>query len=528
MSNRANSNPGSTGNANAGKPCPRLTVAMIVRDAEDCLAATLDCVRDLADEIAVLDTGSRDSSIRISRQKATTVVTRPWTDDFAAARNALLETVTGDWVLWLDAGETMSSATVAAARKFIDHSADPSTAYYFLIRTPAQGMNIAGEQVARIRLHAVSPGLIYAGRVRESLLPAIGKLGLKTEALAFSIDRSAREHELELKQARAQRNLQLARLAIEEEGKNARLLNCLGEATQLLGDNTASIDYYREALDHVAPASSEMLEAYYGILTALEGHEGSRDAQLQLCMKALEAFPLDSQLLCAIGGYLQSKHQLELASRAYQLAAQHGQLNAEIWHLDGLQEIATQCYAVTLQLLHRDDEAVQFLTQEVAAHPEAARLRRQLLELHVRLGQRDEALALVNNMPRDIPNREALRSAVRGACLAATDNRISGKTYLESAYKAGCREPVCMRWLTAVYLADGNYHEAAAVLDQWGHIEPLSSEMRQYRRELEAVHSLSSGKQVRLDETTSGIASRATLPHATGRPHADRREAHTN
>ena len=42
-----------------------------------------------------------------------------------------------------------------------------------------------------------------------------------------------------------------------------------------------------------------------------------------------------------IRGYLQSKDHLELASRAYQLSAQHGQINLEIWHLEGLQEIAT-------------------------------------------------------------------------------------------------------------------------------------------------------------------------------------------
>ena len=63
--------------------CRKLSVAMIVRDAEDCLAGTLDSIRNLADEIVVLDTGSSDSSLRIARQKATKVITRPWSDDFA-------------------------------------------------------------------------------------------------------------------------------------------------------------------------------------------------------------------------------------------------------------------------------------------------------------------------------------------------------------------------------------------------------------------------------------------------------------
>lgn len=488
---------------NSAQRCPRLSVAMIVRDAEDCLAATLDSVRNLADEIVVLDTGSRDSTIRIARQKATTVITRPWTDDFAAARNAALDAVTGDWVLWLDAGETLSPKTAEALRKFVDSQADAQTAYYLLVRTPAQGVNIAGERIARIRLHPNVEGLQFAGRVRESLTESLAKVSLKTEGLSYTIERGSREHDPQVKQSRAQRNLCLSRLAIEEEGKNARLLNGLGEAAQALGDNTASIEYYREALGLSAPVSSDMLEAFYGILTALEGQEESRDAQLQLCMKALATYPLDAQLLCAIGGYLQSKEQLELASRAYQLAAQHGQLSLEIWHLDGLQEIAQHCYAVTLQLLNRDDEAIRFLTQQLTANADATRLRRQLLEIYVRLGQRDEALEVVNSMPRSIPNREALRSAVRGACLAATGNWLNGRTYLEAAYKAGCREPLCLRWLTSSYLAAGNSTDAAAIVEQWGLVEPLSAEVRQYRRELEANQSLSDGKRVRLDNPAS-------------------------
>ena len=48
-----------------GKALPAAFGGAIVRDAEDCLAATLDSVRNLADEIVVIDTGSLDSTIRI-------------------------------------------------------------------------------------------------------------------------------------------------------------------------------------------------------------------------------------------------------------------------------------------------------------------------------------------------------------------------------------------------------------------------------------------------------------------------------
>src|SRR5437660_1581456 len=86
---------------------PRLSVAMIVRSCAAELAATLRSVRDLADEIVVLDTGSTDGTREVASQCGARVFQQPWADDFAAARNACLAHASGEWVLWLDAGETL-------------------------------------------------------------------------------------------------------------------------------------------------------------------------------------------------------------------------------------------------------------------------------------------------------------------------------------------------------------------------------------------------------------------------------------
>src|SRR5436190_5783574 len=94
-----------TTNHDLRKACPRLSVAMIVRSCQEELAATLRSVRDLADELVILDTGSTDGTREVASQFAALVIQQPWQDDFAAARNACLKHVSGEWVLWLDAGE---------------------------------------------------------------------------------------------------------------------------------------------------------------------------------------------------------------------------------------------------------------------------------------------------------------------------------------------------------------------------------------------------------------------------------------
>ncbi|MFP6656599.1 MAG: glycosyltransferase, partial [Pirellulales bacterium] len=93
----------------------RFSVALIVRDAESLLGPTLQSVAAIADEIVVADTGSRDNTREISKQWATRVLDVPWQDSFAAARNACMHATTGDWILWLDAGETISETKIGRA-----------------------------------------------------------------------------------------------------------------------------------------------------------------------------------------------------------------------------------------------------------------------------------------------------------------------------------------------------------------------------------------------------------------------------
>lgn len=88
---------------------PSLAVAMIVRDEEKGLPRSLASVQAIADEIIVVDTGSRDDSKTIAASFGAKVFDFEWCDDFAAARNACLRQVSCDWILHLDADEEVVS-----------------------------------------------------------------------------------------------------------------------------------------------------------------------------------------------------------------------------------------------------------------------------------------------------------------------------------------------------------------------------------------------------------------------------------
>lgn len=87
-----------------------LSLCMIVKDEAKNLPRVLASVKGLADEIIVLDTGSGDDTPMIAAAAGAKVNFLMWGDDFAIARNASLAQATQDWILVLDADETLTEA----------------------------------------------------------------------------------------------------------------------------------------------------------------------------------------------------------------------------------------------------------------------------------------------------------------------------------------------------------------------------------------------------------------------------------
>lgn len=87
----------------------RLSVILITQDESADIRACLDSVR-WADEIVVVDGGSRDDTIAICREYTDKIyVSEDW-PGFGPQKNHALSYATGEWVLSLDADERVSPA----------------------------------------------------------------------------------------------------------------------------------------------------------------------------------------------------------------------------------------------------------------------------------------------------------------------------------------------------------------------------------------------------------------------------------
>lgn len=86
----------------------KISFCLIVKNEEKFIRGCLASISELANEIIVVDTGSRDRTKDICGEFHAKIYNYEWNDDFAAARNFGLKKATGDWIFWIDADEKLA------------------------------------------------------------------------------------------------------------------------------------------------------------------------------------------------------------------------------------------------------------------------------------------------------------------------------------------------------------------------------------------------------------------------------------
>jgi predicted Zn-dependent protease len=164
------------------------------------------------------------------------------------------------------------------------------------------------------------------------------------------------------------------------------------------------------------------------------------------------------------------------------MAVMHGSVDPATWHLADLADVAVICWTLVLQLMNEADRAEGVLLTALAERPDSPRLRRQLIELYVKAGRERDAVAQSKALPEDMPLRERMPHVVRGALLAAAKKSAAGLRPLRAAYLAGCRDPLCLRWLAAAHLDLGNLADVEIIVDEWERAEPGNLEIAVFRK----------------------------------------------
>jgi glycosyltransferase involved in cell wall biosynthesis len=183
-----------------------ISLCMIVKNEEQTLANCLESVRGIADEINIVDTGSRDRTKELARRYTDRIYTYEWREDFAAARNYSFSHASGTYILWLDADDEVSEEDrkrLLRLKEELHDSVKGVVMPYSYLDGAAGQRAVTGR---RLRLVRREQGCRWVGRIHEYLeFPEDGII------LSDAVIRHTR------KAGRSNRNLRILRRWIAEE-----------------------------------------------------------------------------------------------------------------------------------------------------------------------------------------------------------------------------------------------------------------------------------------------------------------------
>jgi glycosyltransferase involved in cell wall biosynthesis len=167
---------------------------MIVRNERQCLAACLESVRGLPDEIVVVDTGSTDGTQEIASSHGARVIETPWNNDFSQARNLSLEQARGRWILVLDADESLSAADRDAVRVLLERNTPvegaPAIAFTLVQKSPTAANGVGALLASIVRLFPNRPDVRFAWPIHEQVATSLSTAGIPVEATSITISHS--------------------------------------------------------------------------------------------------------------------------------------------------------------------------------------------------------------------------------------------------------------------------------------------------------------------------------------------------
>ncbi|GAA0085621.1 hypothetical protein UT300007_20600 [Clostridium sp. CTA-7] len=178
----------------------KISLAMIVKNEEKVLKECLDSVKNLVDEVIVVDTGSKDRTLEIAKDMGVKLYEFQWCNDFSLARNFASEKCSGDWILVLDADEIVDVGNKETLINFATNNTNSIGKIEILSNfIDGNEVSFSREYVSRF----YPKGLLYKGCIHEQLDSSLPRININFKVKHsgyFNKDKSGRNLELLFKE----------------------------------------------------------------------------------------------------------------------------------------------------------------------------------------------------------------------------------------------------------------------------------------------------------------------------------------
>lgn len=285
---------------------PFIGLALIAKNEEKSLPTLLESIRGAFDEVVLVDTGSKDDTVKVfeawadeelAAGRLLRVGAAPfkWADNFAAARAYADSLLNAEWRVWADCDDAIAGAHNL---REMAQLAPPELTTFLATYDYAQDQfgncvcTLKRERMVR-RGHGRWEGRVHEAQVIEG--------GGATEIPADRVQWLHRKH---LESFDSKRNLRILRKWIKDEPENARVLAYLGTEELARGRAKQALRYFNRYLKLKTGWDEERAQVHRKLAMALNDLGRHEDA-IKVAWEALRLLPSwpDSYLTLAEAHY---------------------------------------------------------------------------------------------------------------------------------------------------------------------------------------------------------------------------------
>tara|TARA_Y100000034_G_scaffold3294_1_gene3967 strand:+ start:13636 stop:15507 length:1872 start_codon:yes stop_codon:yes gene_type:complete len=213
-----------------------LSLCMITKNEEKFLQNCLESVQKIVDEIIIIDTGSKDKTKEIAKKYGAEVYDFKWNENFSDARNKSLKYSKSDWVLFLDADETLSENEALKIKQLINQE-NEIIGYSLITKKFTNNFSqenfyyennnnyLGASLTKKIRLFKNNQNIQFNGEIYELVDKSIKKINGKVEGKKIFINNFSEEKEksAEFKKEKIEKYRELCEKRLLKEPNNAKV-----------------------------------------------------------------------------------------------------------------------------------------------------------------------------------------------------------------------------------------------------------------------------------------------------------------
>lgn len=302
-----------------------LSLCMIVKNEEDNLPRCLNSIKDIVDEIIIVDTGSTDRTVEIAKNYGANIFYYEWDNNFSNARNFSIEKAQGDWILIMDADDELE---MKDKTKLLELLQEKDADCFFLQTLNHLGTGKDSDIVYSINIRLIRNEGNY--RFEGAIHEQIRNINASTGRLREKMISKVRFHHYGylydnvIKKDKRKRNISILEKLIKNENDLSFNYFNMGNEYYSLEDYLTALDFYKNSYKSFDPYRGYSSRLIFRIILTLDKLR-RYDEELDMINTGLKYYPNFTDLEFLRASLYKKQNKATLAIKSFKKCINMGE-----------------------------------------------------------------------------------------------------------------------------------------------------------------------------------------------------------